>query len=138
MNEMKLIEIATGATREARSLAEVQKGLKWTGYVGAALLTEQGQVFTGINLDLLGGIGFCAEHSAIAEMVKHGETRISAIAAATARGNVLPPCGRCRELIYQINGANLDTEIIVGLDRTRPLKELLPEVWQESFDELLS
>ena len=71
-------------------------------------------------------------------MVKRGETRISAIAAATARGNVLPPCGRCRELIYQINEANLDTEIFVVLDRTRPLKELLPEIWQESFDEQLS
>jgi len=79
------------------------------------------------------GIGFCAEHSAVAEMVKNGETNIRKIVATTAQGNVLPPCGRCREMIYQIDESNLDTEIIVGNGNKQLLRELLPNNWQKYF-----
>ena len=39
---------------------------------------------------------------------------------------MLPPCGRCRELIRQIDPANLDTEVVLGLDSSAPLRDLLP------------
>jgi cytidine deaminase len=48
---------------------------------------------------------------------------------------VLPPCARCRELIRQIDDANLDTEVILGDERRQRLRELLPEhEWPEPLD----
>jgi cytidine deaminase len=132
-----LLKHAVEATRKARQLAQTRKGWEFMGYVGAALVTEQGNVFTGINISLYCGIGFCAEHSAVAEMVKNGETAIRKIVAATAEGSVLPPCGRCREMIYQIDESNLDTAVIIGNGEKRRLRELLPHNWQDDFDKPL-
>ena len=132
-----LIRQAVEATKKARQVAETRQGWEFMGYVGAALITDQGNVFTGINISLFCGIGFCAEHSAVAEMVKNGETTIERIVAVTAEGNVLPPCGRCREMMYQIDESNLDTAVVTGSGDKRPLRELLPHNWQKHFDKPL-
>jgi cytidine deaminase len=112
MEDADLIKQAIESTKKARIL-----GTDKLGYVGAALITDNNNVFTGVSLDFYCGIGFCSEHSAIAEMVKNGKTRIKKIVAATFDGTVLPPCGRCRELMFQINKENLDTEVIVSKDK---------------------
>src|SRR5512135_118442 len=83
------------------------------GSVGAALLTDSGDVFTGICIDARCGLGFCAEHAAIAEMLKHRQSRIRAIVAVREDGEILPPCGRCRELIRQTEPANWSTQVIL-------------------------
>jgi hypothetical protein len=45
---------------------------------------------------------------------------------------VLPPCGRCREFIREVDPANLDTEVILGSDQSALLRELLPaNEWPE-------
>lgn len=77
------------------------------GSVSCALITELGKVYTGICLDLACGIGFCAEHSAIAEMLKARETKIDYIVAVSLQG-VMMPCGRCRELMMQVNQENIN------------------------------
>ena len=51
------------------------------GDVGCALLTEKGNVYLGVCIDVSCGIGFCAEHSAIAAMVTNGEHKIKKIVA---------------------------------------------------------
>lgn len=104
------------------------------GAVAAALRTAAGNVYTGICLDMACGIGFCAEHAAVAEMLKHHETRIDAIVAVGKRG-VLPPCGRCRELMLQVNVANAETKIILRGERVVPLRELLPEHWLDEDED---
>ncbi len=100
------------------------------GLVGAAVLTASGQVFTGCSVDLRCGIGFCAEHSAVAEMLKHREARVRAVVAINDDGNVLPPCGRCRELLYQIDPENHDTDVVIGRGEVTKLRDLLPHPWQ--------
>ena len=104
------------------------------GDVACALLSAGGNLYYGVCIDVSSGIGFCAEHSAIAAMVTAGESRISKIVAVWGDRVVLPPCGRCREFMYQIDPMNLTyTEVILGVDRTVKLQELLPhpfdEVW---------
>ncbi|CAG0953859.1 cytidine deaminase [Burkholderiales bacterium] len=100
------------------------------GGVAAALETAAGNVYTGICLDLACGIGFCAEHSAVAEMLKARETEIRRIVAIDVEG-VLAPCGRCRELIVQVDRRNLDCEVILpGGSRAR-MSDLLPRAWLE-------
>jgi len=137
ISDKVLVKRAVEATKKARQVAETREGWKFMGYVGAALVTEAGNVFTGINIELYCGMGFCAEHSAVAEMVKNGETKIRKIVATTAEGNVLPPCGRCREMMYQIDESNLDTEVITGDGDRQLLRELLPNNWQTHFDKSL-
>ena len=100
------------------------------GLVGAAVLAASGTVYTGGSVDLRCGIGFCAEHSAIAEMLKNREARVRAFVAVNDDGAVLPPCGRCRELMYQIDPANLDADVVVERNEIVKLRDLLPHPWQ--------
>ncbi len=99
------------------------------GGVGSALITDSGNVYTGLCIDASCGIGFCAEHSAIAEMLKNGESRIAEIIAINEHKKILPPCGRCRELIFQINPHNKNTIIHLSTRRQKTIKALLPEPW---------
>ena len=71
--------------------------------VASALLTDKGTVYVGVCIDTPSGMGFCAEHSAIAQMITNEESKIVKIVAVGSEGKVYPPCGRCREFIYQIN-----------------------------------
>jgi cytidine deaminase len=59
-------------------------------------------------------------------MLKARETRIKAIVAVYEDGTVLPPCGRCRELIRQVDPGNWHTEVIVSDDQIVTLGSLLP------------
>ena len=99
------------------------------GQVGCALESESGNIYTGINIDLACNLGFCAEQTAIADMLKHGEMKIKRLIAVYKNGNILPPCGRCREFMIQVNKDNLNTLIILPDFKEIPLKELLPELW---------
>jgi len=109
------------------------------GDVGSVLTTPSGSLYRGVCIDTGSGTGFCAEHSAVAAMVTAGEYRIERIVAVwrddSARLYVLPPCGRCREFIRQVDPANLDTEVILDLDRSASLRELLPaHGWPQPLD----
>ena len=104
------------------------------GDVACALLSSSGNLYFGVCIDINSGIGFCAEHSAIAAMITAGESSIAKIVAVCG-DVVLPPCGRCRELIYQIDHTNLlNTEVVLGPARTVKLQELLPYPWNEAWD----
>jgi cytidine deaminase len=97
----------------------------YVGSVASALLTDKGNVYVGVCIDTSSSMGFCAEHSAIAQMITNEESKILKIVAVGDGGKILPPCGRCREFIYQINNENIETEILVE-DKIVKLKELLP------------
>jgi cytidine deaminase len=98
--------------------------------VGAALLAENGKVYTGVSIATDCGTGFCAEHSAVAAMITDGESRILQMVAAGKNGSILPPCGRCREFVSQIHLGNMDTEVMVGKGRILTIKDLLPYDWK--------
>lgn len=117
---------------EAKKLAKVKKhnDCMTSAYVASALITEKGNTYTGVSVDADCGIGFCAEHSAIAQMIKNKETRIAAIVAVSHQGKILPPCGRCREFIYQTDYHNKKTKVIIGPMKTTTLEKLLPLNWQ--------
>lgn len=100
-----------------------------SGSVGAALLTKKGNVYTGVCIDTASSLGFCAEHAAVAEMLKYHEAEIDMIVAVVKNKGILAPCGRYRELIAQLQKSNMETRIILSHDKTVPLKELLPHYW---------
>jgi cytidine deaminase len=100
------------------------------GGVGAALLTKAGNVYQGVCIDVTSGMGFCAEHAAAAAMITAGETNVTKMVAVVRDANeachIIPPCGRCREFIRQLDSANLDADVVVNDDETLKLRELLP------------
>src|SRR3989338_9207589 len=69
------------------------------GNVGCALITDKNKVYLGVCIDTSSGMGFCAEHSAIAAMITHGKHKIKKIVAVSEDEKILPPCGRCREFM---------------------------------------
>jgi cytidine deaminase len=98
--------------------------------VGAALLSRNGKIYTGVCVDTPSW-GLCAERSAIAAMITDGEYRIEKIVAVwtdekTNTLYVVPPCGICREFMRQIDQQNLETEVVLGANNPKRLKELLP------------
>jgi cytidine deaminase len=103
------------------------------GQVGCALLTARGNVYVGVCIDTPCGIGFCAEHNAIGTMITEGESAIATIVAVNHHGNVIPPCGRCREFIHQVDPANVRTRVLLGGERVATIAELLPEHWAAAW-----
>ena len=100
------------------------------GGVGAAIQTKDGNVYTGVCIDLGSGLGFCAEVAAIAQMVTRRETQIDTQVAVTSEG-VIPPCGRCRETMLQIDPRNIDCTVIVSESEDVRLRDLLPHLRDE-------
>jgi cytidine deaminase len=105
-------------------------GDRLVGDVGCALVTDKGNIYLGVCLDLPSGTGFCVEAGSIAAMVTAGELRISQIVAVWKdeedRIYVVSPCGRYREFIRRMHRDNLDTDIVLGRDKIVKLRELLP------------
>jgi cytidine deaminase len=121
MTDAELIAIATrlaGEFRPGRTCV--------AGDVAAAILTPAGNVYTGICIDVSCSIGFCAEHAAVAEMLKARESEIVVVVAVDDGGKVLPPCGRCRELMWQVNPVNSQARVILSPAHSVRLSELLP------------
>lgn len=101
------------------------------GEVGAALLTESGNVYTGVCIDTGCGMGFCAEHAAAAAMITAGESHVIKMIAVGCNGGIMPPCGRCREFISQLHDDNLNTKVMVKKDEIVTIRELLPYDWRK-------
>lgn len=105
------------------------------GHVGCAIETKSGKVYTGLSVGTSANLGFCAEVCAMAQMIKEGETEILEIVATGANGELITPCGRCREFMFQINRNNLKTKILLADDKFITLEELLPHRWQDYWSE---
>ncbi len=68
--------------------------------VGSALLTDDGRIFTGVNVENASyGMTICAERNAVAAMAAAGGRHVRAIAICTRNG--VPPCGACRQVLNE-------------------------------------
>ena len=118
---------AAKAVQKERKLSPLMEA----GSVGAALLTDKGNIYTGICIDTACGMGMCAERNAIANMLTNGESRIVKIAAVMPDGSSGTPCGVCREFMMQLDSGSKDIEILLSLKplKTVRLGEQLPDWW---------
>jgi len=97
-------------------------------HVGAALLTKDGAVYTGVNIENSSyPAGICAERTAFAKAISEGVRDFEAVAVASSGGTAWP-CGICRQFMFEFND---ELRIITGDDEnhliTYSLKELLLE-----------
>jgi cytidine deaminase len=101
-------------------------------HVGAALLNEDGTIRLGVNVENASyPLSVCAERNAVASMVGSGQTKILAVAVATNAAHPTPPCGGCRQVLWEFGDA--DTPVVAeGADGIRArwrLGALLPDAF---------
>jgi cytidine deaminase len=113
---------------EARAFARPIKPTRKceAGIVAAVIVTATGKHYSGVSMEFTSGMGSCAEHAAVAAMLKDHETVIARVVAVHHDGRVFPPCGRCREMMWQLDMRNRDALVILGPSQAVPLHELLP------------
>jgi len=101
--------------------------LATAGDVAAAILTDKGNVYTGVCLDVPAGMGFCAETAAIAAMISAGESRIvKLVAHGIGEEGACTPCGRCRAFIDAIHDENYKCEVLMEDGSVTTIEQLLP------------
>jgi len=122
--ENALIEAATAVRERAY--------VPYSGFaVGAALVDEAGQIFSGCNVENVSyGLSSCAERNAIFAAVGQGARRFVAVAVVTGAGAPTPPCGACRQVLLEFVAGN-DMDVVMattaGDRRSTHLSALLPE-----------
>ncbi|MFH8368478.1 cytidine deaminase [Streptomyces sp. NPDC018031] len=95
--------------------------------VGAAALVDDGRTVSGCNVENAAyGVALCAECGLISELFATGGGRLTAFTCVDRHGDVLMPCGRCRQLLWEHGGPDLQVETTVGI---RPLADLLPDAF---------
>jgi cytidine deaminase len=102
--------------------------------VGAALRTASGKMFGGSNVEnATYGLTVCAERVAIFKAISEGERKFDAIAVVTDTDEVTPPCGACRQLIWEFCG---DVPVVManlkGRVEVLNMKELFPKPFDSS------
>ncbi|MDH3493510.1 MAG: cytidine deaminase [Acidobacteriota bacterium] len=103
--------------------------------VGAAVRSKSGRIYTGCNVESASfGLTVCAERVAIWKAVSEGDTDLTAIAIVTDTEKLTPPCGVCRQIIWEFCG---DVPIILANCRgdrdTSTTNELLPRAFDTKF-----
>ena len=105
-------------------------------HVGAALLTEDDKIIQGANIENASyGLTICAERTAVFTAIINGERKFKAIAIAGDSDDYLPPCGACRQILFEFCGKELDVIMVNKNGGTKIMKmnELLPFSFGEDF-----
>ncbi len=103
--------------------------------VGAAVETDEGNIYTGCNVESASyGLTVCAERVAIWKGISRGEKRFGRIAVVVDTEELTPPCGVCRQIIWEFCG---DVPVILsnlhGKSETVQMSELLPRAFDSKF-----
>lgn len=124
----RLIELAL--TARARARAPFSHFL-----VGAAVEDEDGRIFTGCNIEnATYGLTICAERVAVFKAVSEGASKLRRIAVAADTELLTPPCGACRQILWEFCGdAQLTLANLQGKRETISLKEIFPRPFDASF-----
>ena len=127
MNEWELIEAAREALKNARA--------DYSGFrVGAALLSTDGRVFTGCNVESSSfGLTICAERVALVKALSEGVDNFTKLVVAAETEGIVMPCGACRQLLWDY-APNIEV-ICVGtgnIEVRKKLSELFPAPFGKS------
>ena len=123
MDDIDWPALRTAATRAtAHSYAPYSK-LR----VGAAGVTHDGRVVSGCNVENASyGLTLCAECGLVSALHMSGGGRLRAVVCVDGSGDLLAPCGRCRQLLYEAGGSAL---LVLRDNGPVPITALLPEAF---------
>ncbi|MCU1531037.1 MAG: cytidine deaminase [Arthrobacter sp.] len=95
--------------------------------VGAAALTEDGRIVSGCNVENASyGLTLCAECALVGNLQMTGGGLLRAFYCVDAAANVLMPCGRCRQLLYEFRGPGMELMTTQGI---KTMDQVLPDAF---------
>lgn len=95
--------------------------------VGAAALTDDGRIVSGCNVENASyGLGLCAECSLVSNLMMSGGGKLVAFTCVDGHGNVLMPCGRCRQLLFEHSAPGMVLETVSGM---KTIDEVIPDAF---------
>ena len=123
-----LAEVDWDGLRAAAVAAAVNAYCPYSGLaVGAAAVCDDGRVVAGCNVENASyGLGLCAECVMAGQLRLTGGGRFTAVACRSGVGALLMPCGRCRQVLYELGGAGCLLDTPRGV---LPMRQLLPDAF---------
>jgi cytidine deaminase len=98
--------------------------------VGAAALVDDGRIVVGCNVENASyGVGLCAECGVVSALHAGGGGRLVAFACVDSRGDLLMPCGRCRQLLWEHGGPDLELDTPEGV---KTMLDVLPQAFSQN------
>jgi cytidine deaminase len=95
--------------------------------VGAAALVDDGRLVTGCNVENAAyGVTLCAECGLVSSLIAGGGGRLTHFVCVNRAGEVIMPCGRCRQLLFEHGGQEL---LLLTVSGVRPMREVLPDAF---------
>jgi len=95
--------------------------------VGVAAIVDDGRVVSGCNVENASyGVGLCAECSLVSNLTMTGGGKLVAFTCVDGKGEVLMPCGRCRQLLYEHSADGMLLETESGI---KTIDEVLPDAF---------
>jgi cytidine deaminase len=103
--------------------------------VGAAVEDDDGRIHTGCNIENASyGLTMCAERLAVFKAISEGAQRIIQIAVVADTDQLTPPCGACRQILWEFcSGAKLTLANLNGKHETMSVKDIFPRPFDASF-----
>ncbi|HEV3362465.1 MAG TPA: cytidine deaminase [Pseudonocardiaceae bacterium] len=99
--------------------------------VGAAAIVDDGRQITGCNVENASyGLALCAECTMAGQLRLTGGGRLVAVACRSGKGELLMPCGRCRQILYELGGPDCRLDTPRGI---LPMSEVLPDAFGPEF-----
>jgi cytidine deaminase len=125
---MMSVEINWDALRAAANTAMEKAYVPYSKFkVGAAALTEDGRIVSGCNVENASyGLTLCAECSLVSELFMTGGGRLVAFTCVDGHGNILMPCGRCRQLLFEHSTKGMILETVSGF---KTIDEVIPDAF---------
>ena len=95
--------------------------------VGAAALVDDGRIINGCNVENASyGVGLCAECALVSALQMTGGGELVAFTCVDGHGNILMPCGRCRQLLNEFSAPGMLLETVSGI---KTMDEVLPDAF---------
>ena len=95
--------------------------------VGAAALTDDGRIISGCNVENASyGLTLCAECTLVGQLHMGGGGRLAAFYCVDGEGNILMPCGRCRQLLYEFRAPGMQLMTTQGI---KTMDQVLPDAF---------
>ena len=128
MSTVDLVEVDWDELRRLAVVAAASAYCPYSGLqVGAAALCDDGRVVTGCNVENAAyGVALCAECTMAGQLRLTGGGKFVAVACRSGEGQLLMPCGRCRQIIYELGGPDCLVDTPRGV---LTMRDVLPDAF---------